>query len=200
MQGHGGLITSIIHEKSNEHIQKVARHPSVWHWALIIVCLFGIWIMNKHCGEMATINLSLGPSYLKPRQIRRFQFLIPIFHYINPWEKIPTVSLSRERYVIRLFDISWNSCPFLTTQTHISIICFFKSMCNRQYNCTVKPQMYLVELTDILSFCPVEFSLKRSHVNIQSYTPKCNVYNVYVCICVKFCISFLIRHLQSRFC
>ena len=27
MRGHGGLITLIIHEKSNEHIQRVARHP-----------------------------------------------------------------------------------------------------------------------------------------------------------------------------
>lgn len=128
MRGHGGLITLIIHEKSNEHIQKVARHPSVWHWALIKVCLFGIWIMNKHCGEMATINLSSSPSYSKPRRIRTFQFLIPIFHYITSREKIPTVSLSTERYVIRLFSMSWNSCPVLTIQTQVNLL--FKSMCN----------------------------------------------------------------------
>lgn len=123
MREHGGLITLIIHEKSNEHIQKVARHPSVRRWALIKVCLFGIWIMNKHWRETAAINLPASPSYSKPRRIRTFQFLIPIFHDITPLEKIQTVSLSTERYDRGLFSYE----PHPTSWYAIDIVAFFLS-------------------------------------------------------------------------
>lgn len=53
MWRHAVVITLIIHEKSNEHIQKVLHQTSM----LIKVYLFGIWIMKKHCGAMAAINL-----------------------------------------------------------------------------------------------------------------------------------------------
>lgn len=99
MRGHCGLITLIIHEKSNEHIQKLARHPASRHWALIKVCLVGIWIMNKHCRETATINLSSSPPCSKPLCIGMYQFLIHIFHYITLQEKSPTASLSTDRCI-----------------------------------------------------------------------------------------------------
>lgn len=135
MQGHGGLITSIIHEKPNEHIQKVVRHPPVPRWALIKVYLFGIWIMNKHCGEMAAINLSLSPSYSKPRRIRKFQFLIPIFHYItNSFNGVP---VNREvRQMIFSYEtlnkLICQRSSFLTIKAPVTIpskSCSVRDMC-----------------------------------------------------------------------
>lgn len=134
------------------------RHLPVPHRALIKVCLFGIWIMNKHCEEMAAINLSKSPSYSKSWCIGTFQYLNPIFHYITPLEKIPAVFLSTGMSFFFFLNV-W-------AQRRVAILSVYLPLFNSAWNSQLSVDM------DIIKYLKSSAGIKNRDVQFFEMTIK----------------------------